>query len=279
MWVVDNASSDGSAEMVRERFGWVELVASQDNLGFGAAVNLVAERSESEWIAPANADVAPEPGALAALLAAGRARPRAGAIAPRLLLPDGSTQHSVNPFPTLGVSLVFNLGLHAVLPGLGDRLCLPGKWNPERPRDVDWAVGALLLVRREAWSAAGGFDPRQWMYAEDVDLGWRLRRAGWNTFYEPTARVLHAESAAAASAWGAARRDRSMAASYEWMRRRRGGAVTRATAGLNLAGAAARALALTVLARLAPARWAWPRDEARAWTRGHLKGLRDGGRP
>lgn len=274
MWVVDNASSDGSADMVRERFGWVELVASQDNLGFGAAVNLVAERSESEWIAPANADVAPEPGALAALLAAGRARPRAGAIAPRLLLPDGSTQHSVNPFPTLGVSLVFNLGLHAVLPGLGDRLCLPGKWNPERPRDIDWAVGALLLVRREAWSAAGGFDPGQWMYAEDLDLGWRLRRAGWSTFYEPAARVLHVESAATASAWGAARRDRSVTASYDWMQRRWGRAAACATAGVNLAGAATRALALTVLARLAPARWASRRDEARAWTRGHRNGLR-----
>src|SRR5258708_17414457 len=100
VWVVDNASSDGSADLVREQFPWVSLVASDENLGFGRAVNLVAERTGTDWIAPANADVRVTPGALDRLLEAGVNDPRAGAIAPRLVLPDGRTQHSVFPVPT-----------------------------------------------------------------------------------------------------------------------------------------------------------------------------------
>src|SRR4051812_35879569 len=87
VWVVDNASSDGSAEMVAERYPSVRLIASDDNLGFGRAINLVARQTSSEWIASANADVALRPGALDALLEAGARDPRAGAIAPRLILP------------------------------------------------------------------------------------------------------------------------------------------------------------------------------------------------
>src|SRR5205085_372219 len=83
--------------------------------------------------------------------------------------PYGSTQHSVHSFPLLGFTAAFNLGLHRVVPGLGDHLAIPGRWDPSRPREVDWAVGALLLVRRAAWENAGGFDPGQWMYAEDLD--------------------------------------------------------------------------------------------------------------
>src|SRR4051812_13252726 len=94
-WVVDNASDDGSAQLVRERFEWVRLEASERILGFGPAVNLVAQRTDAPWIAPANADVELEPGALQRLLAAAQADPEAGAVAPRLILPDGSTQHSV----------------------------------------------------------------------------------------------------------------------------------------------------------------------------------------
>ncbi len=81
-------------------------------------------------------------------------------------------------------------------------MCLEGAWDPQRPRRVPWAVGAFLLVRRPAWDAIGGFDPAQWLYAEDLDLGWRLARAGWATRYEPRARVRHHESAATGQAWG-----------------------------------------------------------------------------
>ena len=239
VWVVDNASSDGSAAMVRERFPAVNLIASEENLGFGRAVNLaVRNGSPTPWIAPANADVALEPGAIDALLAAA-----ADAVAPRLVLPDGSTQQSVLPFPTLRSTLLHNLGV-------------------SRPRH-DWALGAFLMVRREAWP---GFDEAQWMYAEDLDLGWQLHRAGRTLRYVPEARVLHQSEASTSVAFGDRIEERWQRATYEWMLRRRGKAITRAVAAVNVAGALARAAM--------PWRSKWQRDRSRRWARTHAIGLR-----
>jgi N-acetylglucosaminyl-diphospho-decaprenol L-rhamnosyltransferase len=285
VWVVDNESSDGSPDLVRNEFPWVELVEPDENLGFGRAVNLVARESDADWIVAANADIACEPGALETLLAAG-ADPRVGVVAPRLILPDGSTQHSVYHFPTVPFTLAFNLGLPQRSRRLGDRLLLHGYWDAERPREVDWAIGALLLIRRTAFDAVGGFDEQQWMYAEDLDIGWRLRQAGWTTHYEPRARVLHEESAAASPAFGGQKTARFMAATYAALLRRRGLARTWTIAALNVAGAAARLAWLAPLARVWP-RWAAPRDMVRVWLGAHRQGLRrprtllrpDGARP
>jgi GT2 family glycosyltransferase len=275
IWVVDNASTDGSADLVRERFPWARLLASDENLGFGRAVNLVAQRSRSQWLVSANADVAVRPGALDALLAAAEADPDAGAVAPRLVLPDGTTQHSVFAFPTLPFTFVLNAGLFHLSRDLSDRMALLDRWDPGRARRVPWAVGAFLLVRRAAWDAVGGFDERQWMYAEDLDLGWRLRRAGWWTRYEPRAVVDHHSAAATAQAFG---RDgqipaRWQRATYAWMARRRGVPRTRAVAAMNLAGSGARWLALAPAAALAPGRW---RERHRAlgrWALVHAEAL------
>jgi GT2 family glycosyltransferase len=253
--VVDNGSGDGSPDMVRERFTWATLEEPSENLGYGQAVNLVAERTDSPWLAASNADVELEPGALARLLATGR-ESSAGGVAPRLILPDGSTQHSVYGFAGFPALLAFNTGLYRLVPGLGDRLLIEGHWDPERTRTVPWALGAFLVIRREAFRAAGGFDPAQWMYAEDVDLGWRLGKAGWDIVYQPAARVRHASGAAARQAFGEQPYERWMAATYDWIERRRGRGRRIATAVLNLAGALAR------------------RD--RAWAGVHRRALRGG---
>jgi GT2 family glycosyltransferase len=241
VWVVDNGSSDESAAMVRELHPWAHLL-EEDNIGFGAAVNRVAAQTTAPWIAAANADVELGDGALEAMLRAGATRASAGAVAPQLVLADGRVQHSVHPFPTLALTLTFNLGLAEAIPALGDRLAIEGRWDPARPRNVDWALGAFLLVRREAWDEIGGFDARQWMYAEDLDLAWRLRQAGWRTWYEPSAVVRHAGAASTSQAWGARSTEQWIWSTYAWMLRRHGPAFTRATAVLNLLGAAARAV-------------------------------------
>ena len=183
VWVVDNSSRDGSAELVRDCFPDVTLVTRGDNLGFGRAVNLVAARTYSPWLACANADTELTAGALDALLAAAAGDPRAGALAPRLVGADGRDQHSAYAFPGPLLSAAFALG--APRGGVADRLCLEGHWDPRRGRRVPWSIGAFLLLRRTAWEQAGGFDPRQWLYAEDLDLGWRLRQAGWATGTSP----------------------------------------------------------------------------------------------
>jgi N-acetylglucosaminyl-diphospho-decaprenol L-rhamnosyltransferase len=263
--VVDTGSGDGSPELVREQFPDVTL-HEPGNVGYGAAVNLVAERTGSPWLLAANADTEAQPGALDALVEAGARDRGAGAIAPRLVLPDGSDQHAAYAFPTLGVLALFNSGIAERVPRLADRLCLEGHWDPRRARRVPWAIGAFLLIRRSAWDAAGGFDAQQWMYAEDLDLGWRLARAGWHTRVEPRAVARHAGGASTAQAFGDDRTLRWQAATYEWLRRRRGPARARAAYALNLAGAQLRART---------EREGWRADRARLWADVHRRAWRD----
>ena len=273
VWVIDNASSDGSPDMVRERFPWVSLVASEQNLGYGRAVNVVAARTDANWIAPANEDIEVRPGAIRRLLDAGAEHPSAGVIAPRLELPDGSTQHSVHPFPTVWLTALYNLGLQQLSRRLGDRLCLEGYWDHTRAREVDWAMATFMLVRRRAWDDVGGFDSAQWMHAEDLDIAWRMREAGWRTRYEPGATVFHVGSAASKKAFGEDLMTRYMAASYGWQARRRGLAVARATALINSAGVALRLAAAAPLARLLGGRFTEARESHRYWLRAHRTGL------
>jgi N-acetylglucosaminyl-diphospho-decaprenol L-rhamnosyltransferase len=272
VWVVDNCSSDGSPAAARASAPWARIIEPGRNLGFGSAVNSVAERTEGEWLLAANADIALTDGALSALLSAGRER-CVGCVAPRLVAPDGSTEHSVHPFPTVPLTLAFNLGVQRFSPRLGDRLCLEGFWDPEQPRPVPWAIGACLLLRRSAFEAAGGFDGRQWMYAEDVDLAWRMDQQGWRTRYEPAARVLHESGASTAVAFGSEQLPRWQAATYAMLRRRRGTVRMWTTAAINIAGAAARASWMTPLA-LVCGRWRGAAAENRMWLKAHLQGVR-----
>jgi len=131
-WVVDNASADGSPEMVEREFPWVHLVASPENLGFPQAANLAADRTSGQWFATANEDIELTPGALETLLEAAERHPEAAIIAPRLVLPDGSTQHTVYSFPTFLVTAAHHLGLQRLSRRLGERLCLVlvGKGRP-----------------------------------------------------------------------------------------------------------------------------------------------------
>jgi GT2 family glycosyltransferase len=272
VWVADNDSEDGSLEATRSAAPWAQVLELGGNLGFGAAVNAVARQTQSEWLLIANADVALEPGALDALLTAG-AKSGVGAVAPRLLLPSGATQHSVHPFPTVPLTIAFNLGLHRLSRRLGDRLCLEDYWDPDRARPVPWAIAACLLLRRAAFEAVGGFDESHWMYAEDLDLGWRLREHGWITRYEPRARVLHEAGAATRAAFGEERAIRFMGATYGMLLRRRGRRRTVVTAALNIAGAGIRLMWMTPLGLLSP-RWRGRAADNQRWLRAHWEGLR-----
>lgn len=233
--VIDNGSSDGSPQLVSSEFGWATLIEAGGNLGFGAAANRALAGAETEWVVPANADVRLEPGALEILLAAADAEPRAAALAPRLILPDGTTQHSVHRFPGPWIALASNLSAQRLSERLGDALLLEGCWDPDRRRPVGWAHGALLAVRRESFERIRGFDERQWMYAEDIDLGWRLRKTGRLTLYVPEAHVHHEQSAAARIAFSDEREARHLAASYRWIERRRGRLAAAASAAISIA--------------------------------------------
>ena len=267
VWVVDNASSDGSPELVRDEYPWVKLIASQENLGFSRALNAVADRTESPWFVVANADIAVHPGALDTLIATAERDPRAAVVAPRLVMPDGKPQHNAGAFPTIPFSLWHLAGMFRFDWAINDRLAVPGRMDLGRRRRIPWAIGAFLLVRREAWDAVGGFDPTQWMYAEDLDFGWRLRQAGWATRIEPLALVEHEVSASTSQQFGDERAPVWQRATYACIARRRSPGYARVIAAINLLNALSRTPGLL---RRAP----HAAGAHRRWIGVHLEALR-----
>lgn len=194
--VVDNASQDGSAAMVRELFPEVRLIARTDNPGYGAAANQGIAACAAPLILLLNSDTRLAPGAAAALARHLDDNPRAGIAGPRLLNPDGTLQSSCFPFLTPLNVLVLNTWLNRAaraVPGWRDRF-LP-TWKGTPSHTGHWVKGAALAIRREAFAAVGGFDESYFMYAEEVDLCWRMLTAGWEVHYAPVADIVHVEGA------------------------------------------------------------------------------------
>jgi hypothetical protein len=190
--VVDNASRDGSADMVRARFPTVELRALSRNLGFAAANNLVLRELRSPFALLLNPDTEVIGDAPAALVRFLRAHPRAGVVGGRLVYADGSFQHS---FPTLAMSF---LDFFPVNHRLADSR-LNGRYprsRYERPFQIDHPLGACMAVRRAALERVGLMDEGFFMYCEEVDLCRRIKAAGWEIWYAPDATVVHHEAQA-----------------------------------------------------------------------------------
>lgn len=201
VWVVDNASADGSAEMVAAEFPQTSLIARHDNLGFAGGNNLVlqalgfggGEGPRPDLVLLLNPDAEPLDDAIGQMASYLRANPRAGGVGAQLQYPSGEFQHGAFAFPGL-LQLWFDL-----FPPRPRRL-LDTRLNGRYPRSlyeagqpfpIDFALGASLMVRREAIEAAGLLDDNYFMFAEEVDWCWRIRRAGWPFYCVPRARVIH----------------------------------------------------------------------------------------
>jgi len=219
--VVDNASADGSAEMVRAEFaaregegetvGWkVELIANADNRGYAAGNNQALARAEALQVLLLNPDIVVKPGALRALAACAERHPKAGAVAPRLVYPDGRLQASCRSFPTPDIVLYEALGLSRLF----SRSRRFGKyrmtwWDYDDERPVDQPMASALMLRREALEAmgdaavgaagrgpiAGAFDEDFPIFFNDVDLCKRLWDAGWEIWFTPKAEMVHEHGA------------------------------------------------------------------------------------
>ena len=190
--VADNGSTDGSIEMVRDEYPEVILDVESRNAGYGAAANRAIRRCRASAVLLLNSDTVLAAGSLSSLRAYMEAHPRAGIVAPRLVSTDGSLQPTCHLFPSPLITLLEYswLGdLVGLLPRARDRY-LPASTH-DRARVVDWVTGAALLIRRKAFEEVGGFDERFFMYFEDVDLGYRLRKLGWETHFAPVAEVTH----------------------------------------------------------------------------------------
>lgn len=183
--VLDNASEDGSAEAVRERFPEVRLIAQRHRAGFGANHNTVIRATSGRYVYVLNEDTTSEDWGLERMVAYMDANPRVAALGPRLVYPDGRVQDSAWRFPTPARAALglLTLGRAGVKQSGG---C--------EPRDVDWVMGAALLLRREALDEVGLFDEEFFLYSEETDLCRRLRRAGWAVRTFPAVTVVHHES-------------------------------------------------------------------------------------
>lgn len=209
IWVVDNASTDGSAAMVRDKYPKVRLLEPGENLGFVRANNLALAQLEREgmpefvWLLNPDTEVLPR--ALGTMLDFLHSHPRAGLIGPQLLNSDGSLQPGAFRFPGI-MQPLFDLGL---LPARFYETRINGRYPAENyantlPFRVDHPLGAAMLARREAIQTIGPLDEQFFMYCEEIDWAWRMHANDWEVWLVPTAKVLHHGGASSGQARPAA---------------------------------------------------------------------------
>jgi len=192
--VVDSGSSDGSPQMIREEFPQVRLIASEENLGYARGNNTGADAAHGRYLFLLNPDTVVKTEALARLVHYMDIHPTVGAVGPQLLWPDDTVQSSRRRFPTLG-SLFWESTLlgqwfpnnqHIQRYHFTDQL-------PDQAQQVDWVVGAALLIRREAWQQVGPINETFFMYFEETDWCHRCIETGWEIHYLPQVQITHYE--------------------------------------------------------------------------------------
>jgi N-acetylglucosaminyl-diphospho-decaprenol L-rhamnosyltransferase len=191
--VVDNASVDGSVEMLRAEFPQTILIANPENRGFPAANNQGIAAAQGRYVLLLNPDTEVLADALDALVQYMDAHPDVGLVGPQLLHPDGQVQSSRRRYPTLATLFFESTWLESLAP----RALLRRYYVLDQPDnavlDVDWITGAAMLARREVIQQVGGMDERFFMYSEELDWCRRIKAAGWRVVYHPEARVIHYE--------------------------------------------------------------------------------------
>jgi N-acetylglucosaminyl-diphospho-decaprenol L-rhamnosyltransferase len=193
--VVDNGSDDGSVDLLRKNHPGVRVITAPGNVGYARAANLGTAATRAPIVAVLNPDLTMDSGTGQALLARFHAEPALGACGPRIRNPDNSDYPSARRSPTVPLAVAHGLfGLWWPTNPFTTRYRQLNA-DPSQARSVDWVSGAAVWLRRDALDAVGGWDERYFMYMEDLDLCWRLRRAGFEVAYEPTGGVMHVQGA------------------------------------------------------------------------------------
>jgi N-acetylglucosaminyl-diphospho-decaprenol L-rhamnosyltransferase len=193
--VVDHGSADGTLDLMRKRFPDAR-VAEQENRGLGAGWNAGMRAASGRYFLILNADAWVVGDAVERLVAFADARPDAGLVGPRLLNPDGSLQRSVRAFPTPWRLATEYFFLRKLAPrSRALNAFYAGGFDHDEAREVDWVMGACMLVRREAVDAAGPLDEDFFLFAEETDWCYRLRQAGWRVWFCPDAEIVHVGAA------------------------------------------------------------------------------------
>ena len=187
--VVDNASSDGTANLVQQQFSNARVIAATGNIGYAAGNNLGFAAARAPWLLMLNPDTEARAGALQAMLAAAGRRPELGMLAPRLVFADGGLQHSTFHFPNIAQAFY---GFFEKLVPLNS--VANGRYPTaayEQERTVEHILGAAILVRRTLWQQTGGLDEGFALYFEETDWCRRAQLAGWQLWYTPDAVIMH----------------------------------------------------------------------------------------
>ncbi len=219
--VADSGSSDGSVAVARNWAGQATVIELRENVGFGRACNRAVSELAGPVVALLNPDVELVDDSLLELAAeAARSDRPARLLAPAVLRPDGTRQDSVHPRPTSVPDLIRALVPPAAVPGSRSLSMAP--WRAQQPRPVGWAVGCALVAPTETLRRLGPFDERIFLYAEDLDLGLRAAEVGVQTWFWPSARVLHARAHSTVRAFGGEPFERLARARHDVVTRRLG---------------------------------------------------------
>jgi GT2 family glycosyltransferase len=189
VWLVDNASTDGSVEAAKKRYPDINIIQNERNLGFAAANNLALKQMKGNYALLLNTDATLINDAAEELFYFMEDRPKVGIACGQLLNTDGSKQNSIANYPSL-LSLLCNETFLRIL--------LPNKFPSKRikyssPVEVDSCIGACMIVRKEAMDEVGTFDEGYFFYLEETDWAYRMKQAGWSVFFVPSARIFHAQ--------------------------------------------------------------------------------------
>lgn len=232
--VVDNASTDDSVAVARRHP--VRVIVNERNVGYAVGMNQALCGSEAPLLLALNPDTVPAPGTLRRLVERMADEPRAGVLVPRLADEQGRHQDSAHRFPGPLVPVVAALSTRSIRHSrLGRWLLLDGS-GPHRGGTVDWAIGAVHLIRASALAGEKPYDERSFMYAEDLDLCWRLAQRGAPTVLAADVTVTHVGNAAGEQAWGDERSVRFWTATYDVIKLRRSAIAARVAAlGASLA--------------------------------------------
>jgi N-acetylglucosaminyl-diphospho-decaprenol L-rhamnosyltransferase len=187
--VVDNRSTDHTSELVRSIYPHITFIANHQNRGYAAAVNQGISHTNADVVVVSNADVVYPAGSLQGLTKFVRDNPNVGAAGPQLIFPDGSWQGSYGDVHGVCEGLKRTIGLVSLHNWLR-RLLWPRKLD-HSPKEVGYVIGAVMAIRRTAFSSVGGWDQDFHFYAEDVDFCNRLHKAGWRVMFVPSAQVIH----------------------------------------------------------------------------------------
>jgi N-acetylglucosaminyl-diphospho-decaprenol L-rhamnosyltransferase len=191
--VVDNGSRDGSVDALARDLPVVRVVTPEANLGYAGGANRGAAETRAPVVAVLNSDLEVEPGTAAAMLERLAAEPDLAAVGPVIRNPDGSQYPSARSVPSTADALGHALFGLVRPSNRFTRRYRQLDVDPAQPRDVEWVSGAAMWLRRSALLSVGGWDEHYFMYMEDLDLCWRLRRLGWRVAYEPAGAVVHVQ--------------------------------------------------------------------------------------